>query len=85
MLSLHQFTSKMVPSLQGCSSVIFVGLTFHVRVDVVCVWPAAARVSESQSNQLFSCLQCLLLVVVGVLVVVVVTIGGQQMQFSALH
>ena len=51
----------MVPSPQGCSSVIFVGLTFHVRVDVVCVWPAAARVSESQSNQLFSCLQCLLL------------------------
>ena len=40
---------------------MFVGLTFHVRVDVVCVWPAAARVSESQSNQLFSCLQCLLL------------------------
>ena len=54
-------TSKMVPSLQGCSSVIFVGLTFHVRVDVVCVWPAAARVSESQSNQLFSCLQCTML------------------------
>ena len=41
---------------------IFVGLTFHVRVDERSVWPAAAaRVSESQSNQLFRCLQCLLL------------------------